>query len=102
VRRLHPTPSASRSGTDRGCRPSSNSRETAAFRYDGTSQRWRPLHSADLSAPSLVSLTLSSFLSLLGYADLAEIVTPADPAANVARLYVLDDSGVTRLALSRP
>jgi hypothetical protein len=33
-----------------------------------------------------------------GYTDLAEIATPANPAANVARVYVRDTDGVTELA----
>lgn len=32
-----------------------------------------------------------------GYIDMAEISTPTDPSANVARIYVADDGGTTKL-----
>lgn len=39
------------------------------------------------------SITINS----AGYADFTEIAAPSNPAANTARLYAVDDSGVTRL-----
>jgi hypothetical protein len=35
--------------------------------------------------------------TMIGYLDVAEISAPANPSANVARLYAYDDGGTTRL-----
>lgn len=47
----------------------------------------------DSDTPSLGNLGVSGFI------DLSEIAAPANPDANVARLYAFDDGGATRLGI---
>lgn len=37
--------------------------------------------------------------AMTGYLDLTEIAAPSSPSANVARIYAVDDSGTTKLAM---
>ena len=43
-------------------------------------------------------LSVTGDLALEGFVDLDEIATPANPAANIARIYAFDDGGTTKLA----
>lgn len=73
--------------------------EAMMLKYDGTSSRWRALNTADQANPSFVNGTFSGNVTLTaGFQEFTEIASPANPAANVARLYGLDVAGLTVLA----
>jgi hypothetical protein len=56
-----------------------------------------PIISALQSASESTVVLGSNFQVSSGYIDIAEIVTPTNPAADVGRLYVKDDGGITTL-----
>jgi hypothetical protein len=78
-----------------------------ALQYDGTSSRWRPIQDALLDSQTLAgnlvvagTTDLTGLLTSVnqkstGFHDLAEIASPANPAASVGRFYMKNVGGVS-------
>ena len=66
------------------------------IRSDGTG---KGVQSSGIATDDSNNVSGINNLTVGGYADYPEIVTPANPTANTARIYAKDDGGITRLAM---
>jgi hypothetical protein len=64
----------------------------------GFTREWRYVALGTLAEQDSAATSLGN-LGVTGFIDLAEIAAPANPDANVARIYAFDDGGITRIGI---